>query len=202
VLAVGNPAPPFEVKSIWDLADPRLKDKIAIARPTAGSTGSHMAALYVLWGADRAREFCHKLHDNGVTLLGGNAEVADQVGAGIYTLGLTDSDDVANTAINGGKISLVVPDQNGDGEAAGTLAMPTTIALVKGSQHSEKAKKLIDYLASKEGEQKLIDLKFTRWSVRGKGTEGIKAVKIDYRAAAKIYPLAQRESTQILEGRN
>jgi iron(III) transport system substrate-binding protein len=197
VLAVGSPAPAFEVKSIWDLTDPRLRDKIAIARPTAGSTGSHMAALYVLWGQDRAREFCHKLHDNGVTLLGGNAEVADQVGAGTYSLGLTDNDDVANTASNGGKISLIVPDQ----DAEGTLAMPTTIALVKSAQHSDKAKKLIDYLVSKEGEQKLIDLKFTRWSVRGKGTEGIKAVKIDYREAAKTYPFAVREATQILEGR-
>jgi hypothetical protein len=31
--------------------------------------------------------------------------------------------------------------------------------------------------------------------------QSIKAMNVDYRAAAKIYPQAQREATAILEGR-
>ena len=197
VLAVGDPAPPFPITSIQDLLDPRLKDKIAISRPSAGSTGSHVAALYTIWGPDKAREFFHKLHDNGVVLLGGNAEVADQVGAGVFSLGLADNDDITNTVANGGKVKLVVPDQN-DG---GTLAMPTTAGLVMGAHHPEMAKKLIDYLVSKQNEQRLIDMKFANWSVRGGMGQSIKAMNLDYHAAAKIYPQAQRESTAILEGR-
>ena len=198
VLAVSQPPPPFPITSINDLTDPRLKDKIAMSRPTAGATGAHVAALYVLWGEDRARDFFRKLRGNGVALLGGNAEVADQVGAGVYSLGLTDSYDVANTAANGGKLSMVVPDQTG----SGTLAMPTTVALVKGAAHAEAAKKLIDYLASDKTERKLIAMKFARWSVRNpNGPDSIKAVPIDYRAAARIYPRAQREATAILDGR-
>lgn len=195
VLAVGEPPPPFAIKSLQDLLDPRLKGKIAISRPTAGATGAHLAALYVVWGPEKTEEFLHKLHGNGVALLGGNAEVADQVGAGSYTLGLTDSDDVSNAAANGGKLTAVVPDQDGEG----TLAMPTTVALVKGSTHSAAARKLIDFLLSKSAEQKLIDMHFARWSVRA-GPNGIKAVTVDYRKASQVFARAMREGTAILEG--
>ncbi len=195
VLAVGEPPPGFAITSIHDLADPRLKGKVCLSRPTAGATGAHLAALYVLWGPARARAFLRQLHDNDVALLGGNAEVADQVGVGSYAVGLTDSDDVANSLASGGKESMVVPDQDGEG----TLAMPTTLGLVKGAPHPELAKRLLDYLASKRVEQKLIDLKFARWSVRDGA--GIVAVDIDYKKAAAVYSLAQREATAILEGR-
>lgn len=199
VLAIGQGSmkPPFPITGLLDLTDPRLKDRIAMSRPTAGATGANIAALYVVWGAPRAREFFRKLHANGMALLGGNAEVADQVGSGNYSVGLTDSDDITNAAANGGQLSMVVPDQNGQG----TLAMPTTVALVKGAKHSANAKKLIDYLVSKQAEQKLIDLKFARWSVRAPAGAAIRAMKVDYQAAAKIYPTAQREATEILDGR-
>ncbi|HZL38298.1 MAG TPA: extracellular solute-binding protein [Tepidisphaeraceae bacterium] len=199
VLAVarGSMKPAFAITGIADLADPRLKDRVAMSRPTAGATGAHIAALYVVWGPEKARAFFRKLHANGMALLGGNAEVADQVGTGNYSLGLTDSDDVTNAAANDGKLDQVVPDQAG----AGTLAMPTTVALVKGSKQEANAKKLIDYLVSKQAEQKLIDLKFARWSVRSGAGKNIRAMKVDYDAAAKIYPRAQREATEILDGR-
>lgn len=195
VLAVGQPGPPFEAKSLQDLLDPRVKNRIAISRPTAGATGAHIAALYVVWGPDKARDFLRKLHANGVSLLGGNAEVADQVGAGSFVLGLTDSDDVSNAASNGGKLSAVVPDQEGEG----TLAMPTTVAMVKGTQNTDSARKLIDFLLSKQTEQRLIDMKFARWSVRA-GPNNIRAIKLDYRKAAQVFAQAMREGTAILEG--
>jgi iron(III) transport system substrate-binding protein len=196
VLAVGQPPPPFAIKGLADLVDPRLKGRIAMSRPNAGVTGAHLAAMYAVWGPERAREFLRKLHANGVTLLGGNAEVADQVGAGSYVLGLTDNDAVANAQANGGKLTPVVPDQDGEG----TLAMPTTVALVKGSSHPELARKLIDFLLSKQCEQKLISLGLAQWSVRA-GPNGIKTMDLDYRKAADLFPQAMREGTAILEGR-
>jgi iron(III) transport system substrate-binding protein len=195
VLAIGDPAPDFPVKSLEDLTDPRLKGKIAISRPTAGATGAHLAALYVVWGPEKTKAFLRRLHANDVALLGGNAEVADQVGAGSYQVGLTDSDDVTNAAAHGGKLKAVVPDQDGEG----TLAMPTTVALVKRTQHSAAAQKLIDFLLSKQSEQKLIEMGFARWSVRA-GPNGIKAIKVDYRKAAQIFGTSMREGTAILDG--
>jgi len=146
-------APPFAIKGIADLADPRLKDKVCMARPTSGATVAHVTALYLLWGPAKARAFFHMLHGMACSS-GRKRRVADQVGAGVFSLGLTDSDDIANALVHGGQLALVVPDQEGDG----TLAMPTTVGLVKGAKNEANAKKLIDFLLSRAAEQKLIDL--------------------------------------------
>ncbi len=200
VLAVSEKsAPGFAITGIKDLADPRLKGRVAMSRPTAGATGANLAALYVLWGPEKAQAFCRSLRENGLALLGGNAEVADEVGMGHYTLGITDSDDCMNTLANGGHLKLIVPDQ---GETMqGTLAMPTSVAMVKGSRNVDGAKKLIDFLVSKQSERKLIDLKFARWSVRGGDSGPLRAMEVDYGACANVYARAQREATAILEGR-
>jgi iron(III) transport system substrate-binding protein len=131
VLAVGVPSPDFTLTSIRDLTNPKLKDKIALARPTAGATGAHVTALYLAWGQEKADAFFRALHDNGVALVGGNAEVADQTGAGSFLAGLTDTDDIVNAVANGGKLTMVVPDQGPDQE--GTMTMPTTVGLVTGT---------------------------------------------------------------------
>jgi iron(III) transport system substrate-binding protein len=200
VIAVGVPPPDFAITNLHDLTNPKLKNKIAIARPTAGATGAHVTALYLVWGQDKADAFFRALHDNGVAPLGGNAEVADQVGAGSFAAGLTDTDDVVNSTANGGKLSMVVPDQ-GPGDD-GTMTMPTTVGLVTGSKHAEAAKRLIDYLLSRQTEARLMQLNFTRWSVRDPaGAGGVKAMTIDYAKAAAAYATSVRRATQLLEGR-
>src|SRR5581483_3069648 len=47
VIAIGVPPPDFTLTSIKDLTNPKLKNKIALARPTAGATGAHVTALYL-----------------------------------------------------------------------------------------------------------------------------------------------------------
>jgi iron(III) transport system substrate-binding protein len=200
VIAIGLPKPPFELKKVSDLLDPRLKNKIAISRPTAGATGAHIAALYLTLGQDKADAFFAGLHQNGITLLGGNAEVADQVGFGSYTVGITDSDDVANTQANHGHLSMVVPDQGPDDY--GAVTMPTTVALVAGAHNDALGKRLIDYLETHATEQKLMDMGFAKWSVRDPQTGGgVKSMPIDYDAAAQIYSTAARRATALMEGR-
>ncbi len=200
VLAVGVPPPPFAITSIHDLIDPRLKGKITIAQPTAGSTGAHVTALYLFWGQQKADAFFKALHDNDVALVGGNAEVADQTGAGSFELGLADSDDVANAQGNGGKLTLVVPDQGPDQD--GTMTMPTTVALVAGAPHEEAAKKLIDFLLSRDTENKLMQMHFIKWSVRDpQSAGGVKAMPVDYAKAAQAYAIFSRRATAILQGR-
>lgn len=196
-VGVGSRAPPFVIKSIGDMADPRLDGDVVMSRPTSGATIAHVTALYVVWGPEKSREFFRKLRANHVKLVGGNAEVANQVGDGNYALGLTDNDDITNKRAEGGKMTMVIPDQSG----MGTLALPTTVGLVKGAPHAEAAKKLIDFLAGAQTERSLIDQKFARWSVRAGAGDSIRAMDVDYRAAVRIYAQAQRESTEILDGR-
>jgi 2-aminoethylphosphonate transport system substrate-binding protein len=185
-------------KHLRDLLRPELKGRIAIARPTAGTTGGHVAALYVLWGNERAEEFFRGLHDNGVTLVGGNSVVAESVARGDLWAGLCDNDDAADASANIGKLDALLPDQ-GEGED-GTLAMPCTVGLVSNSPHRRAAKRLIDYLLSRQVDQKLIDAKFAWCSARDASGHG-KFMTVDYRAVALRMPMAIRSATALLDGR-
>src|SRR4051794_1154466 len=123
-------------KSIEALTNPKWKGLIGIAQPTAGTTGGHVAALYVMWGDERADGYFRALHANGIKLLGGNSVVAELVGKGTLTAGLTDNDDAAAAMSEGGRLEVVPPDQ----ESFGTLVIPTTAGLVANDQHSDAAK--------------------------------------------------------------
>lgn len=182
--------------SIDSLSLPALKGKIAIARPTAGTTGGHVAAIYVSRGQAKADVFFQSLHDNDIKLLGGNGPVAEAIGAGTAWAGLTDNDDCFATQREGGKLSMALPDQSD----SGTLMIPTTVALVRGTQNPDASKKLIDFLLSARVEQKMIDAKFVGWSVRG--ASQVKAMEVDYREVARRMPVAIRRATAILEGRD
>jgi iron(III) transport system substrate-binding protein len=183
-----------------DLAKPELKDRVAMAKPTAGTTGGHVAALYVLWGDEKAKAYFRRLRENGMKLLGGNAKVAEAVGQGTVVAGLTDNDDVAAAKKNGGKIEGVLPDQGEGG--VGTLMVPTTVGLVARERTSDAAaQKLVDHLLSRDTEQKLIDAGFAGWSVRGLDAANVKAMAVNYAKVADVMPRATREATSILEGR-
>jgi len=181
--------------SLQDLLKARYRGKVAIARPTAGTTAGHIAALSVLWGDERASEFLRKLKENDVKLLGGNGPVAEAVGRGTVLIGLTDNDDVESARREGGSVSAIMPDQRGEG----TLMIPTTVGLIAGAPHPDAAKKLIDYLLSSEVEAKLMRANFAGWSVREQG--GPTAMKVDYGRVAEMMPQVVRTATNILEGR-
>jgi iron(III) transport system substrate-binding protein len=191
----GDSTPPSHLR---DLLRPNLKGHIAIARPTAGTTGGHVAALYVLWGKDRADQFFRGLHDNGVTLVGGNSVVAESIARGDLWAGVCDNDDAADAAANIGKLESVLPDQGADED--GTLAMPCTVGLVSNGPHPQAAKRLIDYLLSRQVDQKLIDAKFAWCSARDASGHG-KFMAVDYPAIARTMPTAIRSATALLEGR-
>jgi iron(III) transport system substrate-binding protein len=189
---------PLPNNSIEDLTNPDLKGRVAIANPRAGTTSGHVAALYVLWGQDKAAQFFRALRANETKVLGGNGDVATEVSRGTVWVGLTDNDDVENMAREGGKLRMVLPDQK-EGQA-GTLTVPCTVALVAGAKHQGDGKKLVDYLLSAEVERKLIEAKFARSPVRP-GGEGVKSMRVDYRQVAKVLPTASKSAEAILVGR-
>src|SRR6185295_8706130 len=67
-------APARGVKGLADLTNPALKGKIAMARPGAGTTGGHVAAMYLHWGDEKAAAFFRSLRANEIKLLGGNSD--------------------------------------------------------------------------------------------------------------------------------
>jgi iron(III) transport system substrate-binding protein len=170
----------------------------AIARPTSGTTGGHVAALYTILGPAKARQYFRDLHNHETKLLGGNSIVAEKVAQGTLWMGLTDNDDCYAVKDEVEGVHMVLPDQN----TFGTLMIPTTVGLVAGAKHPGDAKRLIDFLLSKRTDKMLMQTHFALTTVRDPTAGGtIRPMQIDYPWVARAMPQAVREATALLEGR-
>jgi iron(III) transport system substrate-binding protein len=189
-----------DVTTIEDLASPRHKSRVAIANPAFGTTSGHIAALFVLWGQEKAEQFLRDLKANGVKLLGGNSEVVKQIATGNIDAGLTDNDDVDAMIREGGKLKGVRARTR---EQPGTLAIPITVGLVSGAKHSAEARQLIDYLLSDEVATRLLQVQFSARSPRPMPTTrpDVSVMQVDYAEVAKMMPRAVDSARKILEGR-
>jgi iron(III) transport system substrate-binding protein len=196
VIGISSPGATPVVDGLEAMLHPGLRGRVAMARPTAGTTGGHVAAIFVLWGEEKAQDYFRGLRANDIMVVGGNSVVADLVGRGTAWAGLTDNDDVAAAVSQGGRIGQVLPDQH----SIGTLMIPTTVGLVTGGRNPDPARRLIDYLLSAGVEQELIEAGFAGWSVRS-SAPSVKAMEVDYHEVARMMPHAVRRATAILEGR-
>ena len=175
-------------KSIFDLADAKWKDQVAIADPRFGSTSFHVAALYAEVGDERADEFFRKLKTNGVKIVPGNSVVRDMVARGEVKVGLTDTDDVNVALEDKQPVAMVFPDRDG----MGVPIMPNMVSLVANGPHLEAGKRLIDYLLSPEVERMLAQSEAVQIPLHS-GVEGpknipplssFKPMTLDYSKAA------------------
>ncbi len=141
------------VSSVQAYTNPAFRGRAAIANPLFGTTTAYVAALFTLWGDDRAKAFFDRVKQNGVKVTGSNGESADLVAAGEAEFSLVDSDDAFNRKKQGKPVHMVVPDQT-EGEA-GVLLVPNGAILIKGGPHPENGQRLVDYLLSKETERTL-----------------------------------------------
>lgn len=153
-----------------DLSQSRWRDRIVIADPRFGTTGTHLGAM--LWQWDREvmpgyfSAWAQGVAANNVRLLpSGNAGVVDAVAKGEADLGMTDADDVWAAKARGLEVEFIypmhgLPEGEGAatrGEALGTLLIPNTVARVKGGPNADQARLLIDFLLSEEVERLLAE---------------------------------------------
>jgi len=178
-------------RSIMAYADPRWKGRAVIANPLFGTTTSELAALFVLWGDDQAKRFMDGLKANAVAVSTSNGESADFVASGQYDFSLVDSDDVVNRLRRKLPVKMVYPDQGDDD--IGAFIVPNAAVLIKGAPHPEAARKLIDYLLSRETERKLAFADCAQLPLHPgvemppelKPISQIKVMPVDYAAVAK-----------------
>jgi len=139
--------------SILDYANPIFKDKSVIANPLFGTTAIHIAALFTSLGEEKTKKFLDNLKTNKVAISTGNGESADFVASVKYLFSLVDSDDAISRIRAKSPIEFIYPDQ-GDSQM-GAFVVPNTVMMIKDSKHPKLAKKLIDYLLSRQSEEKL-----------------------------------------------
>jgi len=135
-------------RNLLELTEPRWKGRVTMARPQFGTSATQAACLFQVLGKAKAEAFYRGLKANGVQLAPGNKQVAEWVGQGRtaagqpVAVGITDTDDAMEEVKAGRPVVIVFPDQDG----MGTLFIPNSVAIVKGSPNREGARKLVDYL--------------------------------------------------------
>jgi iron(III) transport system substrate-binding protein len=182
-------------KSIGDLTDPQWYEQCGIAKPLFGTTATHAACLFAAWGDEAAKDFFVAVKNNA-RIMSGNKQVAQAVAAGQLAFGLTDTDDAVIEVERGMPVAIVYPDQR-EGEV-GTLYIPNTLAIIKGSPNPEAAEKLIDYLLSADVERRLADGPSAQIplrpgvpaSPRVKTPAEVRAMEVDWSAAAEKWDAA------------
>ncbi len=136
-----------------DFVDPRHTDAIGMAKPLTGTTAAHAGMLITTLGLEQTFARFEALRANKVHFGPGNAHLMRLVRTGELHFGWTDTDDYRAAEVAGFPVAMVVPDQ-GEGEP-GMVVIPNTISLVKGARHPDAARKLIDFVLSRDTEQML-----------------------------------------------
>jgi len=187
--------------SIHDFLKPENRGKATIALPLFGTTATHAAALFSLWGKDKAIAFFTSLKENGIIIAPGNAMVKDKVAAGELAFGLTDTDDANIAVLNGKPVGIIFPDQ----QSTGTLLLPNSIAIIKDCPHPNEAKILVDYLLSSAVEEKLAFGRSAQIPLHTNvqrpqcvpGIENIKTMSVNYEEMADKYPVSLEAMKEI-----
>ena len=150
---VANPPQTLEA-----LLQPRFKNQITISDPAFGTGSDAAAALYVRWGEKKTLDYFRALKKNGVRVVPGNGVVAERVAKGDLMAGLTDLDDhlaqVRETQRDKTRAISVAPYI--EPLEINAIAIPGSVALIKGGPNAENAKKVIDALVSVEFEKRFV----------------------------------------------
>ncbi len=181
--------------SVLDVVDPKWKQSVGLAKPLFGTTATHAAVLFALWGPEKAEQFFRDVKRN-VRVLSGNKQVASAVGRGELIFGLTDTDDAIAEVESGRPVAIVYPDQHAGG--MGTLFIPNTVCLIKGGPNPEQGRRLLDFVLSAEVEAELARGRSAQFPVnpnvevvsRAASPQAVRWMDVDFAAAAERWPAA------------
>lgn len=124
--------------------------RVCMAQPMFGTTLTHYAVLEAAWGSDRLQAWHRELRQRGLREVAGNGLSKDLVAAGTCDCGWTDTDD-AFLALDAGAPVGMWPARV-DGK---TIAIPNSVAIIRGTRQRSAAERLVDFLTSAETELRL-----------------------------------------------
>lgn len=153
-----------EPRSLLDLTDSRWKGKVVMAKPHHGTSATQAASLFEVLGKEQAQRYYRELRKNQIHLAPGNRDVAEWVARSQTPsgkpawLGITDTDDAMGVMQKTSNVAIIIPDATrSSDQRMGTLFIPNTVMMLKTCPHPEQAKKLIDFLLSREMEKSLAE---------------------------------------------
>lgn len=133
--------------TIFELADPKWRGRIAWA-PTNGSFQSFVAAMQILYGDERTREWLIAMKNNGAKNFANNYAILQGIAAGEADLGITNHYYLYRSKAENPNFPVeqtrFVP---GD---AGNMINVAGIAHLKSSKNLAAAQKFIEFLLSEE----------------------------------------------------
>lgn len=163
IVTLAGDAPAFAPDELRELADPRLRGKVAIARLDRRPGAQLVAALALGHGERGVGGWLDRLAENRPILVESDAEVVARVVAGTAQVGLTDSLTAGGSARREA-LRVVFPDQAGKG----CVAIPTALVVLPGA--SSAARKFSAWLAGPIAEQVLVDRIFGLLPLRAEAT--------------------------------
>ena len=150
---------PAEIASLFDLADPRWRGKIAI--PNAGSEylQAGVSVIKAAHGEQRTRQFLEGLKSNaGTQVYGKSSQIVDAVAKGQAAIGIVNHYYIYRHLEShpDAPIAPLMPDQQEGG--MGAIVNAAGIGVISGSRHADLAKRLIEFLIAPEGQKMFAEL--------------------------------------------
>ncbi|MEW5757673.1 MAG: extracellular solute-binding protein [Pseudomonadota bacterium] len=155
VLVVNTQAKDIDfVKSVFDLADPRLEGKVGVINSANESFIGGVSVYVEEKGAEATKNWLKGLKKNtGKNVYSKHAPIVEDVASGKLAVGLVNHYYIYRHLAEhpDAPIRILLPDQ-GDKDM-GIAWNVTGAAVVKASKHKEAALKLVAYLVSEEGQK-------------------------------------------------
>jgi iron(III) transport system substrate-binding protein len=130
-----------------DLVRPPWAGKGALPRIGSGPAAFHAAALFALWGPERARQFLEALRkDDGTRIVEDDRAVRQLVAEGGADWGVVGLDQGICSKREAEPVNILFPDRLGQG----AIVPPETAVLLRGAPHPAQAKGLFGYLFATE----------------------------------------------------
>ena len=135
---------------IFELTDPKWKDRVGMP-PTNASFIAFVSALTEEYGADRTKAFLEGLKANGAKTYDNNIVTIEAVADGEVDLGLVNHYYLYSEFEERPDLPVAnhYPGQEG---GAGTFVNVAGIGILEGTERSEEAQKLVDFLLGEEAQ--------------------------------------------------
>ena len=145
---------PAEIKSYWDLLNPKWKGKIVSVDPMASGPIS-AAHIFFYRHPELGAEFLRRFHaDTDIAVVRSNEQMLDWLSAGKYAFGI-GARDVDNAMMQGLPLNQFLPGSLKEGSSV--TAYNGTLSYFSRAPHPNAAKVAANWLLSREGQSAWLD---------------------------------------------